>query len=133
VAATPTVSTNQFLAEVHDGSSNNRLLLVRGVTPGAEAYVFVGGSGTNFPGLSGWVAQAAQRVALAYKSGDTAAVAGGGAAVTNGAIGAPSGLNSLTIGNSTAQSYARAFNGCVRRLRFYPRRLTNQDMRNITA
>jgi hypothetical protein len=73
----------------------------------------------------------ASKWALAYANSDYAGSANGGAVVTSTTAGLPSGLTQMTIGRSGTG--ANQANGWIRRITYYPRRLSNAELQAITA
>lgn len=71
------------------------------------------------------------KFSVCYKLNDFAAVRDGGVVGTDlsGALGAPI---AMTVGSSNAGSGGH-INGHIRRLRYYPRRLTNTELQALTA
>jgi len=68
------------------------------------------------------------KLALAYAANDFAASGNGGAAVTDTAGTVPSGLSQVLLGGPSG-----ILNGYLRRITYYPVRLTNAQLQNLTA
>jgi len=68
------------------------------------------------------------KLALAYAANDFAASGNGGAAVTDTAGTVPSGLSQVLLGGPSG-----ILNGYLRRITYYPRRLSNAELQAITA
>jgi len=73
----------------------------------------------------------ASKWALAYANSDYAGSANGGAVVTSTTAGLPSGLTQMTIGRSGTG--ANQANGWIRRITYYPRRLSNAELQALTV
>jgi len=71
-------------------------------------------------------ANATLKMALAYSANDFAASGNGGAVVTDTSGTVPSGLTEMSLG-------ANGLNGYLRRITYYPRRLSNADLQTITT
>jgi len=72
-----------------------------------------------------------RRMALAYKASDFAGVRDGGVVAT-GASGAVPAVNFLNIG-STSPANTETLNGTIRKIAFYPARLTNAQLQALTS
>lgn len=71
------------------------------------------------------------KAALAYAPNGSAG-SGGGSLETDSVCVVPVGINQLIIGNTYA-SYTYPMNGCIKRLTYYPRRLTNGNLQELTS
>lgn len=69
---------------------------------------------------------------MAYHQDDFAFCVNSGAVVTDTSGSLPAGLNAGSVGSSSSLG-GRHWNGHIRRLRFFPRRLTNEKLQAITA
>lgn len=134
VFSKPVGGANQYVVQLDDGTLNNRHLINR-----------QGSNGRIFPTsvVSGVVQQSSvlastvndgtpTRIAFAYKANDFAAWDSNGASVVDAAGAVPEGIVRLIIG-ATNQSGGEALCGHIRRLRYYPRRLTNAQLQALTA
>lgn len=75
------------------------------------------------------VANTVYRIATAYKVNDCAGVVNGGLVTTDTAVSLSSGITTLAIGNRVSGAF---LNGHIRRLVYFPRRLTNTELQAIT-
>ncbi len=126
-------ATNKPLLGASDGTTSNRLL------------AYVNGAGSNHPSFlvtSGGVAQAATtsatvangaifKFACAYKANDFASSLNGAAAVADVSGTVPTGLVQLEIGRFGVSG--THLNGHIRRLTYYPARLSNALLQSLTA
>ncbi len=91
-------------------------------------------SGTNEASMtalgSAPVANTVYRIATAYKENSCAAVVNGGAVATDSLASMPTGITTLAIGSRTSQNF---LNGHMRRLMYFPRRLSNSELQSLTA
>lgn len=71
------------------------------------------------------------KAAIAYKTNDSAGSAGG-SIETDSVCVVPSGINQMIIG-STYAGNTYPMNGCIKRLTYYPRRLTNGNLQELTS
>jgi hypothetical protein len=131
----PIVQTgfNAQLCQIDDGTSTNRL------------YLYEGQNGT-IPGFSTSVASI-QTTALStansytagasFKTGATWSPTGfaialnGGAVATAGPAGLPPGITGISLGNRF--DAARAINGYIRRVRYWPRALGSVELQGVTT
>jgi hypothetical protein len=72
------------------------------------------------------------KIALAAKANDFAAVQNGGSVSTDTSGAMPSGIASLGIGYLVAGAPLQ-LNGHIRRIAYYPRRLTNAELQSLTS
>ena len=68
------------------------------------------------------------KLSLAYKANDFAASGNGGAAVTDATGTVPAGMSQVLLGGPNG-----VLNGYIRRITYYPRRLSNAELQTITA
>jgi len=71
------------------------------------------------------------KVAAAYKVNDFAVSNNGGTVATDTSGSLPSGLTTLGVGSLDGSTLP--INGCLRRIAYYPRRLTNAELVALTA
>jgi hypothetical protein len=77
------------------------------------------------------IANTAYKAALAYAANNHAATVGGAAVSTNTLIGTPSGLIALRIGVEAFGGFAA--NGHIRKIAYWPKRLTNTLLEQLTT
>jgi hypothetical protein len=127
---TPTTATRRF-AQLCDALFSNRILL--GLSAATTARFFVQASGVTQADLTGSVPGPAQpnRLAGAYKVNDFQGYANGVSigADTSGSV--PS-VTQLVVGSEAATAGPQLC-GHVRRVTYYPRRLTNAEMQQATT
>lgn len=111
-----------------DGSSNNRMYL-RTLSGRAYQVVSVGGSTVVNSGLGAVSAGANVKMSGAFKENDFSGSLAGAAAIAdaNGEI--PS-VTKLNIGSRGSADF---LNGHIKSLRYYPKRLTNTELQELTA
>ena len=86
----------------------------------------------SLPAFTTTVANTNYRIAGAYKSGDHAGSLNGAAAATSSATGMPTGITHLNIGSS--DNGAGSFiNGHIRKIAYWPKRLTNTLLQQLTT
>lgn len=84
--------------------------------------------------LSASVTTGIIKAAMAYKVNDFAAVTNGGTVSTDTSGAVPVGQVRLKLGSSAWDALGgNNINGHIRRIAYYPRRLTNQELQGITA
>lgn len=118
------------LAAITDNPVSSNWVQISGVTASTAATVVSGGVSqanlTSLPSVS-----SGGSVAIAYKANDFAAVVNGGTVATDVAGSVPSGVSVLRIGGFG--SNPGPTNGHIRRITYYPRRLSNAELVSITA
>ena len=127
--------TNQRIASFNDGSTSNRILISRGTASGGNVNGNVSAGGS--PQVSGLIfgtslpAETFTKAAFAYKLDDFAGSVNGSAAVTDTSGTIPT-VNILALGSGEVLG-ANSLNGYLRRITYYPRRLSNAELQAITA
>jgi hypothetical protein len=127
--------TNQRILSFNDGSSNNRILISRGTASGGNVNSTVTDGGS--PQVSGLIfgaslpAATSTKAAFAYKLDDFAGSVNGNAAATDPSGTIPT-INILALGSGETLG-ANSLNGYLRRITYYPRRLSNAELQAITA
>ena len=130
VAIDYTVPATKFplAASLNDNTSNNRIELGFVTSVVAAFEIAVGGSlSARYPS----VAALNRRIAGAYKASDSAISVNGGAATATSPVSAslPT-VTQLKLGDRTSGSQ---LNGWVRRITYYPRRLSNANLTTLTT
>jgi hypothetical protein len=135
VAQSPNLSATlvRDACALSDGTAANRLML-RAQIAGAGTAAFatsVAGTATASASLGVVAANVAARIGASW-SGTTGNGALNGAFGASYAVGMPTGLNTLTIGNdySGAPGY---LNGWVRRVRYWSKALSQSELQAVTA
>jgi hypothetical protein len=127
-AALPGLSAtaNQNALQFSDGTSSNRIALYRQSSALSTALSF----GATINGSS-WTTTAIRKIALGNKSGDSA-LADSGAIAGTGVGTTVQNVNQLRLG-SNHDGTGGFTNGYLRRITYYPRRLSNAELQAITA
>ena len=121
------------LAEVNDGSSNNRISFGYASSSGTLRSQYVA-SGVSLNGTNGQTASSvfpSAKVAVAYKVADYAFSPKGASATTSTAANVPV-VNTLSIGNEASNNALGSANGTIRKIAYYPIRLTNSQLQALT-
>ena len=123
--------TNQVFASLNDGTANNEMLLYRsGGGFDARFAILTSGALQADVATSITIAQnTAYKTAGAYKLNDIAASTSGNTPGTDTSATIPT-VSALQIGGGRSTT---AFSGHLRRLAYYPRRLTNAELQALTA
>ena len=116
------------LASFSDGTTANRILSASGVE--FHLYVVVGGAVQANIDAGTFPANTDAKLAFRYAANDFAAVINGGAVGTDTSGTLPA-VNRLTIGMSAIST--AQINGHIRRVTFYPVRLSNTQLQALTA
>ena len=126
-----TTAVSGIVAEINDGTSNNRYALVHNATSTDRFLTFIGGAavvttldytavGVNAIGK--WVAS--------YQVGNYGACLNGAAPLTSTYGSLPAGLSTLAIGNASGGSF---INGHIRTIAYFNTRLPNAQLQTLTA
>lgn len=123
--------TNQVFASLNDGTSSNEMLLYRsGGGFDARFAILTSGALQADVATSVTIAQnTVYKTAGAYKLNDIAASTSGNTPGTDASATIPT-VSALQIGGGRSTT---AFSGHIRRLAYYPRRLTNAELQALTA
>ena len=132
-AYSPASSASTFTPTIYsitDGTSNNRIQC-RFETSGALTAGLILASGVTQCSLSGGVvgANVLCKVATAFKLNDFASSLNGGA-ISSDAFGSVPSVNTFSIGTFLGSQH---LNNHIRRLRYYPKRLSNAQLQALTA
>ena len=116
------------IAAMNDGTANESIRLR---TEGASPLFTVTDGGVDQANIDAGTVETntVYRFAGAYAASDFAASINGGVAVTDTSGTLPA-VNRMMIGNSSSGNH---LNGHVRRLSYFPRRLSNEELRGITS
>ena len=113
------------LFEVHDGTDNNRLLLY--TVNSASSTRFTDAVAASSLPTSGVPFKAAG----AFTAGEYVVCYNGGTVGTAAPAALPTGLSAMVLG--ARRTGAQALNGHLRRVTFYPRRLSNAELQALTS
>lgn len=129
-AAYNTATTARRVAEISDGTTNNRWLHNIEVSAGNNLSIFVGsGASSQFSNVSALTSNEFRKFASALKT-DGAYAIGGSIIATDGTVTIPASVTQLNIG----QSYSgNRINGWIKSIRYYPARITNLELVRITT
>jgi hypothetical protein len=131
--AQPSSGANQFVARVSDNSYNNQIGDFVSTTGFAAISTASGGV---FDGLASTaIAVSANTVAKfvgAYAANDLAACLNAGTVATDSTVTIPSGLTRFDLGSDHA-GFNNVKAGYLRRITYYPRRLSNAELQAITT
>jgi len=129
----PSSGANQFLASVSDNSYNNQIGDFISTTGFAAISTASGGV---FDGLASTAivvsANTVAKFAGAYAANNLAACKDGGTVATDATATIPSGMTRFDLGSDHA-GFNSVKAGYLRRITYYPRRLTNADLQAITT
>lgn len=121
------------LFEVHDGTDNNRLFTYTVNSSNSTRFhgVAAGASTEAIAASSSPTSGVPFKTAGAFTAGEYAVCYNGGTVATAAPAALPTGLSAMVLG--ARRSGAQVLNGHLRRLTFYPRRLSNAELQAITA
>jgi len=124
-------TAGQALFSVNDGTSNNRNLLSKRANADVSTRWSnnkTGGTDTAFINIGTWAATPLQ-AAVTYKENDYAGSLSGAAVGTDATVNLATNLNVIELGANLSSSY---LNGTIRRLTYWPTRLSNTTLQQIT-
>ena len=122
------LATTFHILSVNDGSSNNE---TRQTFNSGLMYGVVAASGSNVAVLStGITASNVNKGSLTYKVNDFANSVNGAAVTTDTSGALPVGINKLYLGVSSNNTFY--LNGTIKRIAYYPKRLSNTELQGIT-
>jgi hypothetical protein len=119
------------IAQLDDGSEVDRHLLYISTASGDRiATTTVNSAAEVSAGLGDYVPGVANRAAMAWRRNDSAAAATDASVVSDTDCEVPSGLTTLRLGRSSGST---SLNGYLRKLRVYPRRMTDAELAALVA
>lgn len=122
-------SVGQSFASIDDGTTGNAIYLI--TSPSNSVFdrfqVNVGGATQAAIGTSGFIATNQNKMAGAYKVNDFERAING-ASLTD-TLGTVPVVNTLRLGNQAGASF---LNGTIKKLAYYPKRLTNTQLQALT-
>jgi hypothetical protein len=126
------LAADQVMAELHDGTANEAIqLLRRGSTGGIRGSVISGGVEQGPLDAAVVAGGGGINAALGVRGGDLAISLNGAAVVADATATAPAGLTTLHIGG--ARAGGSPISSALRRVAIYPRRLTNAQLQTLSA
>ena len=127
----PTTGTFPNFVSINDGGPNEVLALGSNGVADRQVVVRAGGAplwGTNAGGAL--TVNVASKWALGAKSGDYGSAYDGVAGSTSSAVGFPTGITQMQLGRRGLSNQSTLW---LRRVTYYPRRLSNAELQAITA
>jgi len=127
---------SRVFASLNSGDFNNQINIQQRTSGDPDTvefapYIFPSGGPASMVG-GGSLLTTTQRVAGAYKSNDFAASFNGGSAVTESSGSVPSGITHLHIG-LRPDAGTGALSGHIRKVAYWPRRLSNALLQSLTT
>lgn len=131
VDAVVAAGTNQFLAQLDDGTTQNRVVIYRQGSDGASATLFDAANVAIFTPMQAIIAQGATYKAAAAHADGISRVSTNGAAATNStAAGIIAKSTTLRLGSSSTS--VSQTNGHLRRVRYWKRALSAAEIQGVT-
>jgi hypothetical protein len=124
-------TVGQALFSVNDGTANNRNFLSKRANADVSTRWSnnkTGGTDTAFINIGTWAATPLQ-AAVTYKENDYAGSLSGAAVGTDATVNLATNLNIIELGANLSSSY---LNGTIKRLTYWPTRLSNSTLQEIT-
>jgi hypothetical protein len=122
-------SGNRRIAFATDGTSNNRVGILFNASNNPQMLVSSGGTTFASDSIAAVTATGPVSIAAAYKVNDFGLSANGSAPTLDASGSVPSTIDRLSIGSSDGSD---RINGTIRRLTFWPTRLSNASLQQIT-
>lgn len=132
-ASIPASASTRGPVRFDDGTANNRLMIRDGGATRIDGRVISGGTSVaNLESAAtAFTANTTFKAALAYAVNDFALSFNGGAALTDTAGALPSAISRLLIGDANASNTDKG--ALIRRITYYPRRMSNAELQTLTA
>jgi hypothetical protein len=126
------IGAASYVAMLSDGTATNRSM-VRQFANGSAYYSTITNSVSQGDILTGTVVDnQSNKIGVVYKHNDAAGVLNGASAVTDATFLVPEGVSTLSIGSYTVGS-SQYINGHIKSIKYYPRRLTNAQLQDLTS
>ena len=126
---TVSLTTSRTVGELSDGTSNNRYLWQSNPGGSARNLTFINGSAVVALDTT---AALSAKWASAYSIGSYASSYNGNTALTSSYAGVAPNINQLILGH-TIGGGAQQLNGTIKKLAYYPKRLTNAEIQSLTV
>lgn len=119
--------------ELSDGTTSNRMLLDVSPLGPNRGFIAAGGSTALDAPDDTYTPGSVSRMAMAYKTGDYGFVSNGRTVITSATVAVPT-ANRIALGSNHdgAVASGNALNGHLRRVIYWPTRLTNSQMQQLT-
>lgn len=131
----PSATASRDVASLNDGTLNNRAALRGQSTGGGAANAImlqsIAGTTTTSGAVFSPGINTTQKMAVAWISGTQAGAGNGGNVLSTANAGMPSGLTTLSLGNSFVGA-GTFLNGYAQRVRVWPRQLSNAELQAVT-
>jgi hypothetical protein len=132
-----TALANSMVFTISDSAigalQSSNLITIRNVRTVGNAGNTVNASGAAQADISIANTDKNKKQAFAYKVNDFAASVNNSAVSVDTLGTVPVGVNQAAIGSSSAQAGAGSLNGTIKKLAYYPKRLTNQELVGLTT
>jgi hypothetical protein len=116
-----------------DGTNDNRIMWGLNANTGRAPYISAGGTNTvaliNNSGIAGGVPS---KLGIAFASNDVASSLDGGAVATDTSATIPTSITTLYLGVG-ATGTGTQINGHIKSIKYFPRRLTNAQLVDLTS
>jgi hypothetical protein len=129
VQSASTVTGNRSIAAINDGTANNRFQMRHDGATTNTNFIALSGS-VNYLQTLTFASGAINKTALGYETNNVNSAANGVAGTTDTSETLPTGMTKLELGNTLGIAL---YNGWLRRITFYPRRLANAELVSITS
>ncbi len=128
-AQTFLANNSHRIISINDGSSSNRIILMAHTTN--HLFVGVGGATQGFCDAGGYTSNVFTKHAAAYQEDHFAACIDAGTVATDSSGTVPT-VNVMNIGSALLSSFG-FLNGHIKKLQYFPRRLSDTELQEITS
>jgi hypothetical protein len=127
-------TASRFSTPVGVGTSNNeRIFLHRNANSGqGRIGIITGGISQAAADIGAWTLGAVAKIAIAFKTDDVAATINGASVTTDTSVVVPT-ADKFSIGNAVVASSSFTLNGHIRKIAYWPKRLTNTLLGQLTT
>ena len=121
-------SDGEYYLSLNDGTADERAEIIYS----ADVFATMVSSGVQASAINLGDASGAMKIASALKENDAAACLNGGPIGTDTSTLMPVGVTTLTIGDRAVSSNTK-LNGHIKSIQYYPRRLTDAQLQELTS
>jgi hypothetical protein len=127
---TPAASTFPIIASLNDGTVNNRIAFFSNSSRALRGQIAISGVFSSMGSSSAYTESAVFKLSLGYQANNHAFACAGEIAGTNTSVGVPV-VSSFSIGADGG--VANLWNGHIRKLAYWPKRLSNTLLQQLTT
>jgi hypothetical protein len=129
IQSASSVTGNRSIASINDGTTDNRIQMRHDGATTNINFIALSGS-VNYAQSLTFASGAINKTALGYETNNVNSAANGVAGTTDTSETLPTGMTKLELGNVVGVAL---YNGYLRRISYWPRRLANAELQSITS